>query len=420
MREFIGEKKENMFKIKGYSLPWSLFIMVIVSIMLSTLVISSNLFKDISNKLRLQCQLSDDLNYSIDYVISQYQEYEDSIQLNGPEFLQLKKTPWGVFNIIAAKGVYHKFSESKVVLSSQILYCKDYPALAVKSARNVLSITGDTKIKGRVFAPKGYLDRAYIEGKTYSGNELVEGKVENIESFIDHFDGKLFQRRMSDFLELKNGVITELNFQNIDSINNSFFSKTRILYHKKGIVLDNIKIIGNFIIKSDSFVIISSNCKITNSIIIAPKVIIENDFQGSLQVIASDSIAIGNNSSLLFPSALVLTGSKTFNPTISIGKDVCLDGLVIAYSDNLINTNSIINVQNNSKINGLIYSNSRVDFKGNIDGVMICNKLVTKTNSSYYDDILIDATIRNDKKTNFFIGGFAFGKDKSEQILIVL
>ena len=397
-----------------------MFIMITVSIVLSSLVLGSYFKKQISNKLELKRKLSEDLNYSIDFALSQAENYYDSLILNGPSFISISKSPWGIYNTISVKANYRGLKNAKTVMTSQIISNKNIPVLIVKNSRNVVSLTGNTIINGNVYVPKAYMERAYVEGKTFTKKQLVNGRILSIKSYRSVFDNLSFVKRF-------NGILNSCNLEQLyissllaDSITVSFADDTKLVYAKKEIILDNIVITGNVIIRSDSLVSIRNSCDISNAIIIAPIINIEEGFIGAIQLIASDSINIGARSELLFPSALILYKSDSRAPTITINKDCKIHGLVYAYMPNSASANSLISVKNNTEIIGHIYSNSRVDFKGIMNGALICDKIIARTNSSYYEDVLIDAKFENNRVPNFMIAGFAFGKEDNEQVLFEL
>lgn len=394
--------------------------MIVVSIILSSLVLGSFFNKQIRNKLVLICNLSDDLNYSINFALSQPEVYYDSLNLNGPSYINIKKSPWGVYNTISVKGCYKGLLKSKTVLTSQIVSRKELPVLIVKNARNVVSITGKTDIIGNIFTPKGYLERAYIENKTYINKKISNGKVFKSSSYKPNFDAKLFENRFNNLYKNSNNESTISRFPNSDSLNVSFYDETETIYSNKEIILNNIAITGNIIIKSDSLVVIRNSCKIQNAIILAPIITVESGFKGSVQLIASDSIVLDKNVELTFPSSIVLYQSKIRTPSITLNNNCKVYGSIYAYMPNNSNSNSLIIVNPNTEIIGSIYSNSIVDFRGIMNGVLICNKVVASTKSSFYEDVIIDAKFYNSVLPNFIITAFTVDNKDNEQILFEL
>lgn len=403
-------------RLKGYSLPWAIFIMVIVSIMLSSLILLRSISRDVYNRTKLSCSLISDVDYGIEYGLSQTSDILDSIMLNGPNPIIVKRSTWGYFNIVFVSGQYNKFYKSKAIISSSLISKTKTPSLVVNQARSTVSLTGNTLIEGNIFVPKGYLERAYIEGKSFSRKKLCRGKIMDSKLYIDYFDRKSFVDRYKSIISSVHSKKSMINNVKFDSLLNSFGNETIVLYNSSFINLKNINLSGNIIVRSDSLIVIKKNCIIKNSIISAPIIVIEDGFIGQVQIIANDSVHIGEKVQLGFPSAIILTDPSGIDSYITIEKRSIIDGFIYAISSN----RSLISISDKALVNGHIYSNSCVDCRGTINGSLICNKLTTKTKSSFYESILIDTKISNIETSNMILAGLAFSNKTNEQALIEL
>ena len=184
-----------------------------------------------------------------------------------------------------------------------------------------------------------------------------------------------------------------------DSIENSFTNETIVIKSKMDLILDQ-TFIGNIIISSDSGISITSKCSIENAILYAPCVKIEDGFNGKLQIFATDSIIIHKNVSLNYPSVICISNSKIKNPFIDIYENCDINGIILSANYNTKFKNSLIKIRPTSIINGLVYSDSNVDIQGSIFGSLFCKKTILNSNSSYYEDVFVDATIKPYDKCN--------------------
>jgi hypothetical protein len=90
---------------------------------------------------------------------------------------------------------------------------------------------------------------------------------------------------------------------------NSFQSTTKVFNQKEPVVLTQ-EISGNFIIKSETSIRVTSASKLKDIILIAPEISIEDGVSGNFQSIANDKIEVGKKVQLSYPSALVINNDE--------------------------------------------------------------------------------------------------------------
>ena len=65
---------------------------------------------------------------------------------------------------------------------------------------------------------------------------------------------------------------------------------------------------------------------------------------------------------------------------------------------------SVLNISKNSIIKGQVYSNSYTEIRGAIHGTLYTKKIILRTNSSVYENTIMDADINIHKLSNNYIG----------------
>lgn len=324
--------------------------------------------------------------------------------------VSLQKSMWGFYQIIVCSGNWNRFSYSKKALIGDNIFSGDKVALYLCDQDDYLNICGKTLLKGTCWLPKRGIKRAYIEGSSFSGKTFVEGEIKQSEKRMPELNKNMIDYNVIQLEgkpETQDSLIWFEAIQDKDTISNDFNKRTLTVYSEQRIILENKIISGNVILKSNQGIEIGSSVKIRDAIFYAPYVSIKDDFQGSLQVFASDSIKIGENSHLLFPSVIALLNKKESKTSsfISIGKKTDLTGALVLYREKEQQKNSsILKIEKEAKINGQVYCNSLVDLKGCINGSLYCKRFILKTPSSVYENHLLDATVNFEGLSKFYTG----------------
>ena len=177
-------------------------------------------------------------------------------------------------------------------------------------------------------------------------------------------------------------------------------------------------ITGNIIFVSSSTIFIGKECKIASAIFYAPKIVIEKGFIGSLQAFASDSIFIGQDVELNYPSVvgLIKGESETGLSYLSIDEGAIVQGVVFGTS--IKGGQEIqLTIKKDAEIEGQVYCSGSVDHKGKIYGSLLCQKLILKTPSSVYENHLLNAVVDNTKLSKHFVGVNLLSQSKARAIV---
>jgi hypothetical protein len=329
----------------------------------------------------------------------------------GTDTVFLKNLNWGIFHIAGCIAFSHGKEVRKVALTGYGEGRKDTAALYLVDAGVPLSLCGETFLRGCCYLPQTGVKRGYIDGKNFNGNQLINGQIKQSSKSIPDISKALLSQ-----LDLLAGNRTAKDDSVInvlkDTLINSFFNKTMEVHFHKGLVLNaGSKYVGNILIISDTLVEIKAGCAIQDIIICAPVVSIDDGFNGSVQVFASDSLHVGINCKLNYPSVLgLISGKVTVNKLVTLtvdkGSSVC--GTLVAYSKMPSTQVQVCTlISKNDTINGAVFTNGAIDLEGVVYGNITCDKLTLKTQSSQYDNYLMDATIDITKRSKYFIGSIA-------------
>jgi hypothetical protein len=192
-----------------------------------------------------------------------------------------------------------------------------------------------------------------------------------------------------------------------DSLVNSFENPTIILRLNKATTVPYRVIKGNIMIVSDSVLHLDNNQEVEDIICIARGITLSDNFKGIGQFFAHDSIIVGVNVKLQYPTVLGLI-KKDFRytkPFIKVGQDSQVKGIVFAIHDVIDLAGSLVQYKKGSFLEGISYAEGFTEVNGKVYGSVLTNKFVLNTNSSIYENYLMNATIDETRRSKQFLSG---------------
>lgn len=302
-------------------------------------------------------------------------------------------------------------------------YTDKTPNLYLENTNSPLVVVGNTRLEGNSFLPKQGIKAGNISGKYYQGSSLYYGRVfESSESlpklrpeWITYLE-QLFQGKLIDESDV---VSLEKEMQN------SFHDPMQIVYDPDPIYLGTQKIAGNIVIQSGSQIIIAASSLLKDVVLIAPKIIIQDNVKGSFQCIASKTVEVGKRCYLSYPSSLVLldqervssstntTQIQNAKPKLSIDSNTVVEG-AIAYlskyepTQNRIQTH--IEIAPKTEIIGEIYCQGNIDVQSTIWGSIYAKQFMARQSGSVYLNHLYEVKVLKSPVINY--AGFPFVNSK--------
>jgi predicted acyltransferase (DUF342 family) len=318
----------------------------------------------------------------------------------------LKKLTWGAYDICVAEAFIQKDTLFKVFSTANPIDSAKWAALYVIDEDRPLSVSGKTLIRGNAFIPKAGVREAYVDNKAYEGDKkIILGQTKNSQKTLPALNGTRLKAIQSLFaLTPTDSTLVQ------DSLTVSFRSATRVFYlRKQNVNLQNCRLSGNIIIRSDSTLTIDSTCKLNGVIIAAKAVALKNEFTGSCQLFASDSISIGSNCSLYYPSCLGIVRSNDDvikqQEKIVMGQQSRIHGIAFTYEKKEGDVKPIISMEKSVEVYGSIYSQGLLNYK---DGVAVYGNVSTsrflyQTAFTRYENYLINITLDASKLSHYYL-----------------
>ncbi|MFI5204276.1 MAG: hypothetical protein ACHQF2_07245 [Flavobacteriales bacterium] len=331
---------------------------------------------------------------------------------NESDSVELTRKPWGGYEIIVSRA----FSKNKHVVKTALVGQTSKAdslrtSLYLCDMDRPLSVCGATRLDGKLFLPKAGIKRAYIEGQNYTGDKLMYGNRFDSGRNLPAFNKELIESNKA-YLQVRfpanDSVVNVDGIRLPDSVSNSFANKTLVLYSTGSIHVNLQALHGNVIVVAHK-IVLSQRTSVLDVLFYANEIIVPDDFEGSFQAFASESITIGKNCRLKFPMVLAAfhSGNKKENdlPSIYIGEGTEITGEIICYDEKyMFNKERLISIDRNVNITGEVYINGLLDLKGNVFGSVYCHRFMMKTPSSVYENHLLNSEINSLKLPKYFTG----------------
>ncbi|HTF05149.1 MAG TPA: hypothetical protein VK826_14070 [Bacteroidia bacterium] len=406
--------KSNPLRLHGGSLFYALVISILIAMLTCSVLLAEHfsrlsirrdmvneeLVRNVESGIALLCGAENDFT----------EEQDVDLFGRGKDSVLLQRKTWGAFDVCIARAHSGNQFNVRIALVGNKPDPADAFALWLADMDRPLSVTGNTQLRGRCYLPRSGVERAYIEGSSYCGTQLVYGPVENSERFIPPCNTlrvneveKLFACIATE----GDSVISLETLQSLDSVSYSFCGKPLIVSEQRPIRISRQFLSGQICIISSVSIFIEKTVHLQNIILVAPRIEIEAHTEGQFQAIARDSLIVGKEILLRYPTVLALCTGKT-SPEFSvllIDEQTEITGDIFAYTTgDDFRKHATVSIGKDVQVHGSVYSSDLIDLKGTVLGSVTCSKFVLKTNSAVYENYLMNAAIDRSKCPVHFVG----------------
>jgi len=399
LQKKIENKTLNKYLLPAGSLLYAIFISVLIALLVGSMLLTSSIYKGVSNKQDLEKELRNTCDNLFEYCLSiPIDNIDNNSNLFGEASIKstYQFTDWGAYNVLSCVVFNDKDSMSKTGLLGKNISINKNLALFLTDFNKPLKLVGKATIKGDILMSDYGISTALINKIEYTGQYHQRGAIK-----------KSYKKLpiINKFLVDKNEAIhiSYEEFKEKNIIYNSFLNPTLIIDCSTNQNFNNLKVSGNIIIKSNDSLSIHSTASFNDIIIEAPMVNFESGFSGNLQVFAKKSISLQKNVKLNYPSILYLNADLNKKMSIELKGESMVIGAVIISGDKLIYDNKrTLLIDEKALIVGEVYCKGNTQLKGDIEGTLFTNNFFLKTQTSTYDNYIFNGSIyRNKLPENF-------------------
>ncbi|MDR2653237.1 MAG: hypothetical protein LBC68_13185, partial [Prevotellaceae bacterium] len=300
----------------------------------------------------------------------------------------IEREQWGLYELVSVSSANRKAHQTCIIGLDSVY--KNDMNFYYQENKSTLTLTGKTNLEGQVSLPAkgiiyGQINSVFFNGKKIETSKMSVSKElpnanDNIKKYVDN---------LFSFQNVEETIINDSSIY-VDFYNN------RIKYlSAKTNEASFYSLKGKIILAGDE-ITISSDSKLTDIIVVANKVTVNKNFEGTLQIFSRDTLIVEANVKMNYPSGVF---SKKY---IKIGDNTHINGYVIVDCDDKINTRNANYIQSRqAKVRGLLYIRGAAQVQGIISGNAYLARAVFYSPQGYYNDMIYDATILENGETAY-------------------
>lgn len=404
-----------MKRVKASSIYFVLIISLIVFILLGSLIGFVYYNKQYLITYEHEKKVFINIHYAEELYLKD-EGFRKQISLNstfdlffsGKDSVSIETEKWGLYDHVKVEAWSLHARKSSHFLSGSDMSRNDtmQSVLYLKDLQNILALAGNTKIEGEVYLPEAGAKPTIMLGKPYQHKQLVFGKINKSSNVLPKVDSSFFKyvTQLFDTVFLKEMYsVNNSKLQDGMAIKNSFSDSADLYISKEKIYLNDILIKGHIVVFSSEEILVSDKARLLDAILIAPIIRFKNSFSGSVQAFAKDSLVVSNGVKLNYPSVLCALTTKENDSEILIKKDASVKGVIIGLDDTPQHKNVKVIIEEKAIIKGLIWSEGYLQLKTNVIGNVLTHKFLWNTNSTIYENHLLNIHLSPINKAEKFI-----------------
>src|SRR5210317_689176 len=236
-------------KLKAGALQYAIFISILIAIMVFAFMSLTFMQKKIKIRSGFYKRAIENLDNGIQFAKRKEIQYNETLiitqGLEKQDSTLLKKTSWGVFDLVRVSAKVQNESFRKAALLGG--HQKNRTALYVQDVHRPIVLVGNTQIEGEVLLPEKGVKRGSIGGKSYYGDQLIYGPIYQSKEVLPKLQNRKeifqFSRNFQDDDGLE--VFDELERPKVSC---SFFEKTLLISSWDALTLEEVDMQGNILV----------------------------------------------------------------------------------------------------------------------------------------------------------------------------
>lgn len=376
-----------------YTIVFSLLILMSLSLFLMYVRLSS---LEVYSSQR-QSQLVENINSSVVLLENQPKLFDtqkhrvklldDTTYINDIEISE-----WGFYDKVKIRSGRGKQQLSKNFLfTDNITKNKRVPSLYLSGSNQYLSVGGKTYLGNNTFLPAYGIRKSYVNGIGYNRDSLIQGDSFKAARTLPKLNS-IWEERYRNLKKRIDLLPGSTNLREIkqDSITVSFNDETLVLKCSDDYSLEDKYLNGNIVL-TGAKIRIANTSQIHRCIVLADTILVENQFNGEVQLFAKNYIELGDSSVLRVPSILYLHNKRSTDQILIKSRTIFQGDVIVPLY--IRDSNEILVIEEGCKMIGQIYCNGYASFEGILFGSFYTNGFRKRSRNGLYENYLIDVCI---------------------------
>jgi hypothetical protein len=398
-------------RLNGGALYYAIIVILLLSLFSSGFILLNRLWFHENALFLKNTELNDNLDSAAEWLKVQpdivvSDETKELDIFGDSSIVTLEAEKWGLLRLIKSSARWRNLTIKRTTIYSGIN--DSQKALYLSDNNKFLSLVGKCEIKGDCSLPALGIRAGEMDGGTFVGKSMIDGKIFQSENALPELSQTLLLPWLGYWDKTFRATdsivsISDLTRNPVSSV--SFASGTMVIDCGRNVCLQNISLSGNIIVVATDTITIVPSAHLQDILIFANTIIVANDVKGAFQLFARSNISIGDNCIMQYPSfAVCFSKQSSAKITIGINSTVMGGILIDSATDNPISNR--LEMKEGNKLIGTVYINGEVGYAGKIDGSLYCSKFYLETPRAYYENFLKDAVI-DSQSTPAKFGSFA-------------
>lgn len=404
--------------VKGSAILYALLVAFVLSLLTGSVVMYDQLLRYRVDRLQVKLTLLDNARSGFCLASAMDRELVQQVDLidlfgEGNDSVEINRFPWGLFEIVSSRAFHgDQYVVQRGITGGSVPQSNE--ALYLANNNRPLSVCGHTVLRGDCSLPKPGIKTVHIEGQSFQGDEVMYGTRKTSES------GPPELALRSQIEEIFNTPASwQAEWADVkdlaDTLQRDFALPELVVYSPNNLVLANVHWSGRIRVVAGNKVTIANTSTLTDILVVAPEIVLENGFRGSCQLFAGSKIEIGEYCQLNYPSAVVVL-KQDEGEAIRIGEGSKLTGSVISLKEDGINKN-LVTLETDAIVTGQVYTTGRFQLKGSVFGSVYCQWFWLETPSATYENHLLNATIDVTQRSLYYVGPALFGEQLGKEVV---
>lgn len=384
-------------RIRANAIYFAILVSVIVALILSGFL----LLVYSSNQISLKAE-----NYR-----AEINKVNRSFLIELSEGVGVSKEYWGAFKLEKIWTLNNKQIQKAAFIEEPFFKGFEDYNLYLSNHNMPLVLAGQGTIEGKMALPgrrikAGSIDGNYLRNPLPPSSLINESKSElpslNL-SYRQYLD-KLSKGKLPDSLE----VIAYRDKAR------SFLKKTQLIILTQPMVISE-SFAGNIIIKSTYPVTISKEAKLEDVMIVAPQIVIQSGFSGSIHLV-SRKVRIDSNTNLNYPSSILVfsaekDASRYERELVRISSGCRFEGRILLLKIGKdSDTRDFISIAESSRVEGVVYNEGYSEVLGTMKGNIYTENFALRHNGSVYLNHLYNGHIKPSENLNLLSNSLKISK----------
>ena len=396
--------------LQGGALLFALLLAILIGVTTGALLLLLQYHRQYATNLLRQERLQQNLASAVSLLLTNETTNDgDTARLslfNGElDSVMLIQKPWGVFDVGIASAFEQGDSLQQAFVIGRVPEDSERYALFLADEYRPLSISGDTRIQGDAYLPEAGIRKAYIENRAYASEEVIfDGKILHSMPTLPPINTTIIDRLLP-YLQPGDSAVWQQDARDWfsaytqDSIGVPFAGPALLLHAPDSVAIDGQVIHGQVLLISDKAITVTASATLDNALLFAPTVRFEEGFKGRVQAFARDSLLVGRNCELRYPSALGLVNVPQdsivyeFQPFIQIDSASVVNGLVFSHYPGSEQLLAMVGIASDVTVHGQVYADGLLELQGTVCGRTACRRFTLQTPSSLYENFVLDGVM---------------------------